>query len=328
MTKFLLIASLVVSLFWALIPQVIFLVSWLVARVFHYRLHWMPWLWASLGVVALWWCVYFYGNQWGRFRFETKEVEHRFHHLPHAFDGYRIVHISDLHLDGWKGHSEDLERIVNKINALQPDLICFTGDLISMSEHELDNMESVLSRLQATDGVVSVLGNHDYMPYSRQLTEKQRTQSISNLVQREEEMGWRLLLNQHHIIHRDADSLAIIGVENHSCGTHNIIHRGRLSEAMTGCEHTFSILLSHDPTHWRAEVVPQTNIPLTLSGHTHAMQFRLFGWTPSRYIYPECDGLYTKGEQTLYVNIGLGGTMPMRIGATPEITLHILRANE
>ena len=327
MSKFFLLFVLTVSFFWWLLPQVVYVVGWLVGLVFRQHLAWRPFAWAGVCLLALWWMVFAYGNRVGRFRWEVKAVNYENAMLPTAFDGYRLVQISDLHLDGWTGRRDRLSRLVEEINALEPDLIAFTGDLVSFNYHELEPFVDILASLRAKDGVVSILGNHDYDPYERGLTSSERQQRIDSLVAMQRTaLGWRLLLNENCIIRRGTDSVAVLGVENQSCGAHNIIRRGRLSQAMAGTENgTFRILLSHDPTHWRAEVVGQTDIPLTLSGHTHAMQFRLFGFTPSRWIYPECDGRYDAGAQTLYVNIGLGGTLPMRIGATPEITLLTLR---
>ena len=326
MSKFFLIISVIFSLLLLLIPQVVFAVGWLAARLFHGHLAWRPFLWAGLALVAAWWGLYAYGHLWGRFRFEVKPVAYRNNALPPAFDGYRVVQISDLHMDGWAGHQAELSRVVQGVNQLQPDLIVFTGDLVSFNYHELDELGPILSRLTARDGVLSVLGNHDYAPYQRGLSARQREALVDSLVRyQRERLGWQVLLNEHVVLRRGADSLAVLGVENQSCGVHQAVRRGRLREAMQGTDGMFRILLSHDPSHWRAEVLPQTDIPLTLSGHTHAMQFRILGFTPSRWAYPECDGRYDEGAQTLYVNIGLGGTLPMRIGATPEVTLFTLR---
>ena len=320
--KFFLIISVIVSLFWLLVPQVAYVMSWTVARIFHHSLPWRPFAWGSLALLALWWAVFLYGNRVGRFRSEVKSWEYACDSLPAAFEGYRIVHISDLHLDGWRGKREKLQRVIDRIQALEPDLIVFTGDLVSFDYHELAPFADMLASLHARDGVVSVLGNHDYAPYAPGLSPRERQAKVDSLADMQRRvLGWNLLQNAHHIVRRGTDSLAVIGVENQSCGTHRIIRRGNLPLAMQGTEGMFRILLSHDPSHWRAEVVGKTDIPLTLSGHTHAMQLRILGFTPSRWIYPECDGRYDEAGQTLYVNIGLGGTLPMRIGATPEITL-------
>ena len=180
----------------------------------------------------------------------------------------------------------------------------------------------ILKGIHARDGVVSVLGNHDYLPYARHLSPKERQLEVERIIHTQrEQLGWKLLLNDHIIVTRAGESLAILGCENHSVGVHQVVKRGNLAKTMNGTEGMTRILLTHDPSHWRAEVVGQTDIALTLSGHTHAMQLRILGHTPSSFLFPECDGLYEEGGQWLYVNIGLGGTLPMRIGATPEITL-------
>ncbi len=317
-----LLFTLLVSLFWLLVPQVLYALSWLAGRMLHWHVVWKPFAWGSLALLAVWWGAYAYGHWLGRFRWEVKEWTYASQRVPKAFRGYRIVHISDLHLDGWLGHEGQLRQVVRDINALNPDLICFTGDLVSLDYRELEPLLPVLRELKARDGVVSIMGNHDYDPYETNIPASQRALKVQRLEDMERDsLGWHLLLNQHLALHRGTDSLAIIGVENQSCGAHRIVRCGRLAEAMAGTEGMFAILLSHDPSHWRAEVVGHTGIPLTLSGHTHAMQMRLLGFTPSKWIYPECDGRYDEGGQTLYVNIGLGGTLPMRIGAQPEITL-------
>jgi hypothetical protein len=173
--------------------------------------------------------------------------------------------------------------------------------------------------------VYAVLGNHDYLPYAR-IGARERNSAVAELVRMQrEELGWQVLLNESDVIRRDTDSIAILGCENQSVGAHPVIQRGDLRKTVQGVDSMFSVLLTHDPSQWRKEVLTETDIPLTLCGHTHAMQLRLFGFTPSKWIYPECDGLYSEGEQYLYVNIGLGGTMPWRIGATPEITLITLK---
>ena len=326
MFRFFLIVSLAFSLILFLIPQVLYAVGWLVARLLHHALAWRPFLVAGLALVVLWWGLYAYGHWIGRFRFEVKKVELGSSRLPSSFDGYRIVQISDLHADGWKGHARRLQEIADTINALKPDLIVFTGDLVSFDFRELFDLWQPLASLRARDGVLSVLGNHDYDPYARNISPERRDSLVRLLVSyQEEQLGWRVLMNSNTLVRRGSDSLAIVGVENQSCGPHRPIRRGRLADAMKGTDGMFRVLLSHDPSHWRAEVLGRTDIDLTLSGHTHAMQCRILGFTPSRFIYPECDGLYREGDQSLYVNIGLGGTMPMRIGATPEVTLITLR---
>ena len=324
--KYLLFGIVIISVLLALLPHIVYLLVKLVGFVAHFRVGYRPFGIAALVLVAVWVLTAIYGNVYGRFHHEVKQVQLTFCNLPAAFDGLRIVHISDLHLDGWVGHEKELQQRACEINALNPDIICFTGDLISLSPDELKPLIPILRQLH---GVYAVLGNHDYMPYTRWGNDGKREAALAELVRMErEELGWTLLLNESNVIRRDNDSIAILGCENQSVGAHPVIQRGDLRKALSGNEDTFCILLTHDPSQWRKEVLPDTNIPLTLSGHTHAMQLRLLGFTPSKWIYPECDGLYSEGEQHLYVNIGLGGTLPWRIGATPEITLITLKAKK
>ncbi len=319
------IFTIIVSILLFVLPQLVYVVLRLVMRLFHVHLPWSPFVWTGVVLMCLWLAAYCYGHFVGRFLYEVKPFEYATPQVPKAFEGYRIVHISDLHLGGWDGHTKKLKRVVDCINELQPDLVVFTGDLVSFDYREALPYTDILSSLRATDGVVSILGNHDYDPYARGLSDKERVEMLENLIDYERDtLGWRLLLNEHYVVHRGTDSLAILGVENQSRASFRAIQRAKLKEAMEGTEGMFRILLTHDPTHWRDEVVGGTDIPLTLCGHTHALQMRVLGFTPCRWIYPECDGRYDEGEQTLYVNIGLGGTLPMRIGATPEITLTTL----
>ena len=260
-----------------------------------------------------------YGSLIGRNLFEVKKVDITFENLPAGFDGYRIVQISDIHASSFIEREDQLGKAVGMINSLEPDLIVFTGDLITLSPDELNTLTSPLSELKAKDGVMSVLGNHDYSMYSN-ASAQQKEEHLKALIAKEKEIGWDLLMNENRIIRRGCDSIAVIGVENTSPSRH-FPSKGNLAKASEGTDSTFRILLSHDPMHWDAEVVGK-DYPLTLSGHTHAMQFSIFGWSPSSIIYQQNRGLYTKGKQHLYVNIGLGETLfPARIGARPEITL-------
>lgn len=318
---FIFIILVVVALFFALIPNVLYVLLKFISLFFSWSISYKPFGLTALVLLLVWCLLFLYGNIFGRFRSEVTKFDYTNSYIPESFDGYNIVHISDIHLDGWKGHEKDLQKIVDKVNALSPDLICFTGDLVSLSPNETADFVSILKQLKAKDGVVSVLGNHDYIPYSRKKA-SDREKDIEEIIRFEKEtLGWTLLLNENITINHSNDSIAILGCENQSVGAHPVIQRGDLCRTMEHTDNMFRILLTHDPSQWRKEVVGKTTIPLTLSGHTHAMQFRIFGYTPSSFAYPECDGLYAEGKQSLYVNIGLGGTMPMRIGATPEITL-------
>ena len=331
--RFLVFGIVIIGVMLALLPHILYMLARLVGLVLHLRIGYRPFGLAALALVCLWCLLALWGNVFGRFRHEVKQVQLAFPTLPKSFDGLRIVHISDLHLDGWVGHERELERRIEEVNALQPDIICFTGDLVSLGADELKPFVPILSGLHAKGGngkgVYAVLGNHDYLPYNHSLSPRERTVAVADLVRMErDELGWTVLLNESEAIRRGDDSIAILGCENQSVGAHPVVQRGDLKKTVAGWTSMFSILLTHDPSQWRKEVLPETDIPLTLSGHTHAMQLRVFGFTPSKWIYPECDGLYTEGPQHLYVNIGLGGTLPWRIGATPEITLLTLTSVE
>lgn len=266
-----------------------------------------------------------FGATEGKQHFQVKEVTIASENIPRGFDGYRIVQLSDIHTGSWGMHTRPMEKAVQLINQLQPDLIVFTGDLVNNLASELDPFIPVFSRLESKDGVYSVLGNHDYSTYIRWETPEQEEAQLDSLKAKQARMDWQLLNNRHVKLYRQNDSIALIGVEN--SGRPPFPDHARLPEAMSGTEGMFQILLSHDPSHWRREVLPNTDIELTLAGHTHAMQTKLFGFTPAQLVYPENEGLYQERNQMLYVNIGLGHLLyPMRLGAWPEITLFTLKS--
>ena len=268
-----------------------------------------------------------YGAFFGTENFQIRETTILSKDLPKGFENYRIVQISDIHCGSWEGDTKALQKAVNLINAQEPDLIVFTGDLVNNIATELDEFMPILSQLKARDGVYSVLGNHDYAMYIPWESPEKKEQNLIALKQKQTEMNWILLNNRHVKLYQNGDSLALIGVEN--CGRPPFPNYAKFPEAMEGTEGMFKILLSHDPSSWRREVLPETDIQLTLSGHTHAMQTKIFGFSPAVWVYPEYEGLYTEGKQMLYVNIGLGHLMyPLRLGAWPEITLLTLKREE
>ena len=260
-----------------------------------------------------------YGSLIERNCFRIKEITIKTTDLPESFDGYRIVHISDIHARSFSGREKHLQRAMDKINELKPDMVAFTGDLITMTPDELESHAHALGSMKARDGIFSVLGNHDYSMYSDAGPEA-RQKHMEILISAEEALGWDLLMDENRIIRRGADSIALIGVQNTSPSRH-FPSKGNLTRASKGTEGMFRILLSHDPMHWEAEILGQ-NYPLTLSGHTHAMQFSFLGWSPSSLMFKQFRGLYTRGDQSLHVNPGLGETIfPARVGVRPEITL-------
>lgn len=261
-------------------------------------------------------CVY--GVAFGWKRLTVKQVEISSDELPGSFDGYRIVQITDLHLGTFGRNTRYMRRLAEQIERLSPDLILFTGDLVNLSADELEPFGEVLASLRARDGVVSVLGNHDYCLYKHYDDEHGAARDTERIKLFEREAGWQLLLNDHIDVVRGCDTISVIGVEN--VGRPPFPSQGDLRRAMEGIpEGRFKVLLSHDPTHWRDEVLPSTDIQLTLSGHTHGMQLKIGGFSPSSWIYPEWGGLYTEDGRYLHVSTGAGGNLPFRFGAWPEI---------
>lgn len=271
--------------------------------------------------------VMIYGCTVGQKKLVVNEQTLTFSNLPQEFDGYRIVQLSDFHIGTFGKDTSFVSRVVAEVMAQEPDLIVYTGDLVNSEAAEVDPFTSLLSSLSAPDGVLSIFGNHDYCYYSHhnQMDVIRREQEA--LKAKERELGWQLLLNEHRVIRRDSACIAIVGVEN--IGRPPFPHFGSLPKAMNGlADSTFVILLSHDPSHWRMEVLPDTDIPLTLSGHTHAMQFRIGNLSPVRLKYPEWGGRYEENGQQLFVSTGVGGNIPFRFGAWPEICVLTLRRSD
>lgn len=308
------------------VPKAIFSIATLlfkgIARKVHHHFYES---YIGLAIALFTMAYILFGATIGKEYFQVKEVTLPSKDLPQGFEGFRIVQIADIHTGSWGTDTQAMQQAVDIINAQQPDLIVFTGDLVNNLASELDAFIPVFSQLKAKQGVYSVLGNHDYSTYIQWEHPSQQEEQLESLKQKQAQMGWTLLNNQHIKLYQGKDSIALIGVEN--SGRPPFPDHARLSEAMQGTEGMFQILLSHDPSHWRREVLPETDIQLTLSGHTHAMQTKFFGFSPARWVYPENEGLYQEGEQMLYVNIGLGHLLyPMRLGAWPEITLITLKS--
>lgn len=258
-----------------------------------------------------------YGTALGWHRLTVVPTTLRVTGLPTAFENYKIVQISDLHLGTYAGNTDYISRLVDSVNATRPDLIVFTGDLVNTQSSEADDYVPVLSRLKAKDGVLSILGNHDYCMYQPGLTPQAQAAETRRVVSLERSMGWHVLLNENTALVRGADTLYIAGVEN--VGKPPFPERGDLGRALAGIPADgCAILLSHDPWHWTHGVVGQ-NIPLTLSGHTHAMQLQIGRFSPASWFIPQWGGLYTEGRQQLYVSTGVGGTIPYRLGAWPRV---------
>jgi len=247
--------------------------------------------------------------------------------LPSSFKGLKIVQLSDIHSGSFISDNP-LKEVVELVNKEKPDLIFFTGDLVNEIAEEALPFMNVLKNLKAKYGVFSILGNHDYGDYFYQPNDTKGKQHNYNLMKEiHQKMGWKLLLNENHIIEKDNERLAILGVEN--WGDKGRFQKyGDIDKAKNGClNKDIKLLLTHDPSHWEAKVIPNHNdIAATFSGHTHGMQFGIeipgFKWSPSQYMYPQWAGLYKKEQQQIYVNRGLGFIgYPGRVGILPEITV-------
>lgn len=403
----------ILSLVLAAVPQIVWLLCFVGGRIMGRNVPYAPFGWASLVLILLIVSFIGYGFFVGRWKLVITEYEYHNPSIPSQFDGYKVAHISDFHLSTFADRPDKLTAFVDAINAVDADLICFTGDLVSLGLDECGACADDLRRIHAKDGVVSVFGNHDFFLYSIR-DEQRRTEAVEALASFERDtLGWRLLRNEHVDIQRDGAVITIIGVDNVN-GSHQGFKTIAMGDLKKACEGTgfylaegdfdatasaaddavvdaadgasidsptdastdgsgdvaaapatgsspstaadygsaadaadgspssaaagdspstaadsvagrFSILLSHDPSHWTGETVPRTSIPLTLSGHTHAAQIRLFGWTPASWMFDQTDGRYDIGSQTLIVNVGLGCTAPVRFGANPEISVITLR---
>ncbi|MCH5219001.1 MAG: metallophosphoesterase [Muribaculaceae bacterium] len=308
--------------------------------VLFYGISLIPKLWHSprikgvtatggvLGIIlfiTLWW-----GALINRYNITVNEVTVPVKAWPIGFDGFRIVQISDLHLGTYGTDTTFVHRLVERINALNPDIIVFTGDIVNRHTDELIPFSKVLSHLNAPYGIYSILGNHDYGDYYAWKDSSAYDLNNKKMEVIQKEMGWNLLKNEHRFITSQGDSLAIIGVENIGDPPFHVY--GNLHAAYETPEDEYpKMLLTHNPAHWVDEVSDSNNnIALTMAGHTHAMQIELFGWSPAVFRYKTWGGLYHDKSEThyLYVNTGTGTVgFPARIGAAPEITLLTLKSN-
>ncbi|MBN8834418.1 MAG: metallophosphatase [Niastella sp. SCN 39-18] len=262
-----------------------------------------------------------------KYNYHVRKVKLHFPNLPKNFRGLKIVQISDIH-SGSFTNKKEVEHGVSLVMEQQADLILFTGDLVNDRAEEMDEYKEVFNKIQAPLGVFSTLGNHDYGDYvSWPIKGMTKAENLELVKKAHADMGWRLLMNEHIAIEKNGESFALIGIENWSAKARFPKH-GRLDLAYPGAEkYPFKILMSHDPSHWDAEVRPQySDIDLTLSGHTHGMQFGVeipgFKWSPIQYVYKQWAGLYESENQKLYVNRGFGFIgYPGRVGIMPEITV-------
>lgn len=280
----------------------------------------------ALGVAAIPFASLLYGMFWGKYNYRVFKYVLEFDDLPDAFDGYKITQLSDVHAGSFDNR-EKVEYGINLANEQQSDLIVLTGDLVNNLAEELDRWKDLFSTLKAPDGVFSVLGNHDYGDYVSWATKEDKANNLQQIKATQKEMGWSLLLNQNHFIERGEEKIALLGVEN--WGLNGFVQFGDLDKALEGIsEKDFKILLSHDPSHWQAQVKKDPrNIHLTMSGHTHGMQFGIdipgvFKWSPIQYRYENWAGIYEEFGRYINVNRGFGFLgYPGRVGIWPEISV-------
>lgn len=271
---------------------------------------------------------FIYGMVRGAYKYRVHKVKVSSPNLPEAFEGFKIVQLSDMHCGSFMS-PDPLIKAFNIVLDQKPDAIFFTGDLVNNEAIETEPHLAAYKMLKAPYGVYSILGNHDYGDYKQWETPEAKIANLEKLKDIQTQSGWRLLMNEHVPIEKDGQKIALLGIENWG-GNLRFPRYGKLDNAHAGTEtYPFKILLSHDPSHWDVQVSQEkkyNDIDLTLSGHTHGMQFGIeipgFKWSPVQYIYKHWAGLYKQDNQYLYVNRGLGFLgYPGRLGIWPEITV-------
>jgi predicted MPP superfamily phosphohydrolase len=336
--------AIIIGLFFAkLIASVFFLLDdvrrflvWLMAKIFPKtgvdftnentyisRSVFLSWTGFILGGGLFATLLYGFSN---KYDYKVKKIKLSFSNLPAAFKGLRILQVSDIHSGSFTDKAA-VKKGVDLILKQNADLILFTGDLVNDKADEMHDYMDVFDKLKAPMGVFSTLGNHDYGDYTSWPSAEAKKENLERLKQIHGELGWRLLMNEHVVLEKNNQQIALIGIENWSAFG-SFPKYGRMDLAYPGSEkYPFKILMSHDPSHWDAEVrTKYPDIDLMLAGHTHGMQFGVenpyFKWSPVQYFYKEWAGLYKEGKQKLYVNRGYGFIgYPGRVGILPEITV-------
>lgn len=339
-----LFASILAFVFGQLVSSVFFLtddvrrlIQWLAGKAFFRntevsqmngdeisRSVFLSWIGLAAGTTLFGSLVYGFSN---KYNYRVKKVKIAFDNLPPGFKGLKIVHFSDVHSGSFM-NKKAVEHGVEKILEQNADLVIFSGDLVNDRAPEMLNYMEVFNKVKAPMGVYSTFGNHDYGDYVKwPYGGVTKAQNLINLAKIHAELGWRLMMDEHVELERNGDKIALIGIQNWSAKAH-FPRYGNMKKAYAGAEnYPFKILISHDPSHWDAQVRPEySDVDLTLSGHTHGMQFGVeipgFKWSPVQYIYKEWDGLYEEGKQKLYVNPGFGFIgYPGRVGILAEITV-------
>ena len=279
----------------------------------------------ALGLASIPFASLLYGMYRGKYNYKVLSYNLEFEDLPDAFDGFKITQISDIHSGSFDNQTK-VQYGVDLVNQQKSDLVLFTGDLVNNRADEIKPWIKIFNKIKAEFGVFSILGNHDYGDYMRWESPAAKRKNMEDLYDAHNEMGWDLLLNESRFIEKDGDRLAIIGVENWGSGFKKA---GDLNKALNNVsEKDFKILLTHDPSHWEAQVIPHPfKIHLTLSGHTHGMQFGIeipgiIKWSPAKWRYKQWAGVYDEKKQYLNVNRGFGYlAYPGRVGMWPEVSV-------
>jgi predicted MPP superfamily phosphohydrolase len=281
----------------------------------------LSWMGLGLGGTLFSSLIYGFSN---KYNYKVHRMRLTYDNLPAGFKGLKIVQLSDIHA-GSLANPDAVNKGIDRVLAEKPDIILFTGDLVNNIAAEMKDYKALFARIQAPMGVYSTLGNHDYGDYYWWETVEIKKANLDKLKQIQADMGWRLLMNEHVALERGGDKIALIGIENWSSKA-RFPKYGKMSQAYAGTEkYPFKILMSHDPSHWDAEVRPlYPDVDLALAGHTHGMQWGIelpgFKWSPVRFVYKQWAGLYEEGKQKLYVNRGFGFIgYPGRFGILPEI---------
>ncbi|OIR12843.1 putative metallophosphoesterase [mine drainage metagenome] len=281
--------------------------------------------WMGLGIGGGLFSTLLYGFS-NKYNYQIKRIKLTFNNLPNSFKGLKIIHISDIHSGSFQ-NKHAVQHGVDMILKENADIILFTGDLVNDRHTEMQEYMDVFNQLKAPMGVFSTLGNHDYGDYVHWSSAEEKQKNLEQLKVVHAQLGWRLLMNEHVILEKNNQQIVLLGIENWGAKA-RFPKYGKMDKAYPGTEkYPFKILMSHDPSHWDAEVrVKYPDIDLMLSGHTHGFQFGIenpyFKWSPVQWMYKQWAGLYEEGKQKLYVNRGFGFIgYPGRVGILPEITV-------